>query len=52
MYPQEFKLDEQENDEEGTRKSKRVKVPPLAYWKNEKIVYGRRDSGNCAFYQF
>jgi hypothetical protein len=30
-------------DENG-RKSKRQKIPPLAYWKNEKVVYGRRQS--------
>ena len=28
----------------GTRKSTRVKVPPLDYWRNEKIVYQRRTS--------
>ena len=26
------------------RKSKRAKMPPLAYWKNEKVIYGRRQS--------
>ena len=28
----------------GTRRSTRVKVPPLDYWRNEKIVYQRRTS--------
>jgi mannose-6-phosphate isomerase-like protein (cupin superfamily) len=49
LYPQDFKISDQNSnqDEDGLRKSKRVKIPPLAYWKNEKIVYGRRDSGYC-----
>ena len=49
MYPQDFTIGDHNDDGEidGVRKSKRVKIPPLAYWKNEKIVYGRRDSGYC-----
>ncbi|KAJ3273732.1 hypothetical protein HDV01_004011 [Terramyces sp. JEL0728] len=31
--------------DDGLRKSKRTKVPPLAFWRNEKVIYGRRDSG-------
>ncbi|KAJ3310732.1 hypothetical protein HDV04_004688 [Boothiomyces sp. JEL0838] len=31
--------------EDGLRKSKRTKVPPCAFWRNEKVIYGRRDSG-------
>ncbi|KAL2916049.1 mitotic fidelity of chromosome transmission-related protein [Polyrhizophydium stewartii] len=30
---------------DGMRRSRRTKVPPVAYWKNERIVYGRRVSG-------
>lgn len=26
------------------RRSKRSKIPPLAYWRNEKVIYGRRQS--------
>ncbi|KAK9320939.1 Mif2/CENP-C like-domain-containing protein [Lipomyces orientalis] len=35
-------------EEDGMRRSKRVRVQPLAYWRNERIVYNlgeRRDSG-------
>ncbi|KAJ3321263.1 hypothetical protein HDV06_004488 [Boothiomyces sp. JEL0866] len=31
--------------DDGVRKSKRTKVPPCAFWRNEKVIYGRRDSG-------
>ncbi|XP_032241518.1 centromere protein C [Nematostella vectensis] len=31
--------------EEGLRRSKRTKVQPLKYWKNERIRYERRQSG-------
>eukprot|EP00842_Homolaphlyctis_polyrhiza_P001547 jgi/Hompol1/2393/HPOL_005979-RA len=31
--------------EDGVRRSRRTKVAPLAYWKNERVVYGRRVSG-------
>ena len=34
-----------EISEDGTRQSKRTKVRPVEYWKGEKIVYNRRDSG-------
>ncbi|KAJ8102871.1 kinetochore CENP-C fungal-like protein [Lipomyces tetrasporus] len=36
------------HEEDGMRRSKRVRVQPLAYWRNERIVYNlgeRRDSG-------
>ena len=32
-------------DEQNTRRSKRTIVPPLQYWKNERIDYERRKSG-------
>ncbi|KAK9318664.1 kinetochore CENP-C fungal-like protein [Lipomyces starkeyi] len=35
-------------EEDGVRRSKRVRVQPLAYWRNERIVYNlgeRRESG-------
>ena len=32
------------NDSAGVRKSTRVKVPPLEYWRNERIVYQRKNS--------
>lgn len=34
------------NDDDGkpVRRSKRSKIPPLAYWRNEKVIYGRRQS--------
>lgn len=32
-------------DEGGARRSKRTIVPPLQYWKNERIDYERRKSG-------
>ncbi len=32
-------------DDGVSRRSKRTRIEPLAYWKNEKIIYGRRDSG-------
>lgn len=31
-------------DEKFLRRSKRVKVPPLEYWRNEKIVYKRKST--------
>jgi hypothetical protein len=31
----------------GARRSRRRRIQPLAYWKNERVVYGRRES--CAF---
>jgi hypothetical protein len=34
-----------EYDDDGTRKSKRTRIAPIAFWKNEKVVYSRRDSG-------
>jgi hypothetical protein len=34
-----------DESESGKRRSNRTKVPPLAYWKNERVVYGRRESG-------
>ena len=33
------------SDEQNTRRSKRTIVPPLQYWKNERIDYERRKSG-------
>lgn len=32
-------------NEQHTRRSKRTIVPPLQYWKNERIDYERRKSG-------
>ena len=40
-----YKVEEGEPEDDGKRKSKRMKIAPLAYWKNEKVVYGRRESG-------
>lgn len=34
-----------QEDDDGTRKSKRARIAPLAFWKNEKAGYTRRDSG-------
>ena len=31
--------------DDSVRRSDRTKVSPLAYWKNERVVYARRDSG-------
>ena len=33
------------SEEQSTRRSKRTIVPPLQYWKNERIDYERRKSG-------
>jgi hypothetical protein len=30
--------------DDGTRRSKRTKIQPVAFWKNEKVVYARRVS--------
>jgi hypothetical protein len=38
-----LKDDDQLDD--GSRKSKRTRIAPVAFWKNEKVVYGRRESG-------
>ena len=35
--------DYKESPEEGKRRSRRMQVKPLAYWKNERIVYGPHD---------
>ena len=32
---------------EVVRRSNRRKIQPLEYWRNERIVYGRRKSGFC-----
>ncbi|EJU05158.1 hypothetical protein DACRYDRAFT_74294 [Dacryopinax primogenitus] len=32
-------------DSEGRRRNARVRYAPLEYWRNEKVVYGRRQSG-------
>ena len=32
-------------NDDGTRRSKRTRVEPVAYWKNEKVIYNRRESG-------
>jgi len=29
------------DDDDGTRRSSRFKIPPLAFWRGEKMVYGR-----------
>lgn len=34
-----------DNGEEGARRSRRTRVEPLAFWRNEKAVYNRRESG-------
>lgn len=37
--------DDDENDENGhSRRSRRERFPPLQFWRNEKVVYGRRES--------
>jgi centromere protein C len=33
--------DDSDDHENGVRRSTRVKVPPLAYWRGEKMVFGR-----------
>ena len=38
-----------DDDEEGLRKSKRSRIAPVAFWKNEKALYGRRDSGTLQY---
>jgi centromere protein C len=48
-FPELRPMDGDQNDEHGVRKSKRMKIPPLQYWKNEKVIYGRRQSGNSFF---
>ncbi|BFZ56089.1 mitotic fidelity of chromosome transmission-related protein [Savitreella phatthalungensis] len=35
-------------EEEGVRRSKRMKVAPLAFWRGEKLVYGRGDRRKSA----
>ena len=37
------------SDEQSTRRSKRTIVPPLQYWKNERIDYERRKSGRVEY---
>ncbi|KAI9065444.1 hypothetical protein FKP32DRAFT_495726 [Trametes sanguinea] len=32
---------------DGVRRSKRLRYSPLAWWRLEKVVYGRRESGKC-----
>lgn len=32
-------------DEDGLRRSKRRHYPPLEYWRQEKVVWGRRENG-------
>jgi hypothetical protein len=34
------------DDDTATRKSNRKRFAPLAFWKNEKVVYGRRNSAS------
>jgi hypothetical protein len=38
-------LKDDEHYDDGARKSKRTRIAPVAFWKNEKVVYGRRESG-------
>ena len=33
------------DEDDSQRRSRRIKVQPVAYWKNERVVYGRRESG-------
>jgi hypothetical protein len=33
------------DDSSTERRSKRAKVAPVAFWRNEKVIYGRRESG-------
>ncbi|KNC97677.1 uncharacterized protein SPPG_07141 [Spizellomyces punctatus DAOM BR117] len=40
-----FQLDDQDEDENGARRSKRMKIKPLKYWAGERVVIGRRESG-------
>ncbi|KAK6092867.1 mitotic fidelity of chromosome transmission- protein [Batrachochytrium dendrobatidis] len=37
--------EEVEIETDGARRSRRTKVQPVAYWKNERVIYGRRVSG-------
>lgn len=34
----------------GARRSRRRRIQPLAFWKNERVVYGRRESCKCRQY--
>ncbi len=34
-------------DDLGLRRGKRMRYKPLDWWRLEKVVYGRRDSGQC-----
>lgn len=34
-------------DDDGVRRSQRMRYKPLEWWRLEKVVYGRRDSGQC-----
>ncbi|CDO73663.1 hypothetical protein BN946_scf185014.g133 [Trametes cinnabarina] len=36
-----------EDNMDGVRRSKRLRYSPLAWWRLEKVVYGRRESGKC-----
>ncbi|OSD08443.1 hypothetical protein PYCCODRAFT_1429509 [Trametes coccinea BRFM310] len=36
-----------EDNTDGVRRSKRLRYSPLAWWRLEKVVYGRRESGKC-----
>ncbi|KAI8989830.1 Mif2/CENP-C like-domain-containing protein [Trametes punicea] len=36
-----------EENTDGVRRSKRLRYSPLAWWRLEKVVYGRRESGTC-----
>lgn len=37
--------DDDDDDVDGLRRSKRVRYEPLEWWRCEKVVYGRRNSG-------
>ncbi|ORY72568.1 Mif2/CENP-C like-domain-containing protein [Leucosporidium creatinivorum] len=39
------RMREVEEDEEGVRRSSRQRLQPLEYWRNERVVYKRRQSG-------
>ncbi|KAJ3552142.1 hypothetical protein NM688_g4308 [Phlebia brevispora] len=39
--------DQNINHDDGVRRGTRMRYKPLEWWRLEKVVYGRRDSGQC-----
>jgi centromere protein C len=45
LRPLDIFPDNNDEDTDGLRRSKRVRYEPLEWWRCEKVVYGRRKSG-------